>query len=240
MTKSIFTIVKNERFFIEKWHEYYSKHFESKDIYVLDHDTTDGSLDDLKCNIIRISNVTTFDHVWLREQVQNLQRELLKLYDIVVFAEVDEFIIPINDTLTDYLKDFYVSEDDYVTCTGVELLHSNAFYESGKILDVKRQMRFNPRFMNKTLITKVPLNYAKGFHEHDKPNKVDSGLILLHLHYFDYLQFMYRAYERLKLKHTFEAGLDGVQNKYLNLGTYHNDFWKSQNADCCIELPSVI
>jgi hypothetical protein len=241
MRKAVFTIAKNERFFIKKWYEYYSNYFNKNDIYILNHDSDDGSLDNLDCNIINISNKTTFDHVWLRSQVENFQKELLSYYGIVVFTEVDEFIIPVETNLMNYLNTFALSDENYVSCFGVEFLHSNTHYDYNKlILEQKIDMRLNNRFFNKTLITKIPLQYAKGFHGHTLPDKVDKNLVLLHLHYFDYIQFMIRAAERLRFKDTFEAGVDGIQNKYVNLKDYEKDFWINQNGNYFIDLPKVI
>ena len=41
--KAAFTIVKNEPVMLPIWLSYYSKHFDLQDLYVLDHQSTDGS-----------------------------------------------------------------------------------------------------------------------------------------------------------------------------------------------------
>lgn len=242
MNKAIFTIVKNERFFLDVWYKYYSQHFEQKDIYILNHDTTDGSIDKYRnlANIIDLKHEIHFDHVWLRHVVESFQKELLDTYDVVCFTEVDEFIIPRNELLSDYLESFAKSENQYVTCLGFELLDNCLYDPRKKILAQKTWFRANPRFMNKTLITKIPLSYEKGFHSHSQPDNLDHNLINLHLHYFDYIVFMERVKSRIIHSDKFEHGVDGVQNKYKTMESYFQDFQINQGVDSYLDLPKVI
>jgi len=231
MKKAIFTIVKNEKFFIKLWYEYYSQHFNPSDIYILNHDSNDSSLDVIKytgCNIIDVHNETTFDHNWLLQTVKDFQVELLKKYDTVVFTESDEFIVPLNVSLSDYVNTF---DGEYVTCMGIELLHGGMDYSPEKsVLEQKTNYRLNPEFMNKTLITKRPLNYTHGFHKLiDMPDKIDENLLLIHLHYFDYNVFINRSYDRMKMSATFEKGDLGYQNKYTDISAYLLDFNQHQS-----------
>jgi hypothetical protein len=39
-----FTMVKNEKWFLPIWLNYYTKFIDERDIYVLDHASTDGSI----------------------------------------------------------------------------------------------------------------------------------------------------------------------------------------------------
>lgn len=243
MKKAVFTIVKNEMFFVNKWFEYYSKYFDSNDIYILDHESIDGSLDLLqdKCNIIRVENPIHFNHTWLNETVKNFQKKLLESYDVVVFAEADEFIIPINCKLSEYIENF---KDDYVTCQGIELLHSGKDYEPHKlILEQKDKFVVSNKFGTKTLISRIPLNWTLGFHWlNDKPNKIDENLLCVHLHWFDYNVFIQRAKQRLEFKHLNEKGNLGIQNKHTELTAYENEFWNFQkHTDYSdIIIPKVI
>lgn len=227
---AVFTIVKNEKFFIKLWYNYYSQYFESDDIYILNHDSIDGSLNDINANIINIHNEFLFDHVWLREQVKSFQVKLLEQYDIVVFSEVDEFIVPINCSLKEYLINF---KDDYVTCTGYNLCHSDINYDSTKkVLDQKDRFVKDNRWSNKTLISRIPLEWNNGFHNmHNMANKEDSNLLMLHLHYFDYNVFIERAKHRLQFKDKFSSDHEGIQNKYLDINKYCSDFESKQTND---------
>ena len=74
---AVFTIVKNENYFLPIWLKHFKKFFKSEDIYVLDHQSTDGSTEDLDVNVIPIFNDLTFDHQWLINQVEKMQLLML-------------------------------------------------------------------------------------------------------------------------------------------------------------------
>ena len=77
------------------WVRYYEKHFAAEDLYVLDHDSTDGSAEALAghCQIVPVHRAASFDHRWLRGTVEAFQAFLLRSYETVLFTEVDEFVV---------------------------------------------------------------------------------------------------------------------------------------------------
>src|SRR5436305_13883427 len=105
--RAVMTITHNEALFFPIWLRYYSDFFEPSDIYVLDHDTTDGSTDGDGFVRIPISH-DTFDNLWMVDNVERLQRELLERYDLVLVVDVDEIVAPHPGwgSLTDYLDRF--------------------------------------------------------------------------------------------------------------------------------------
>ena len=96
---AVFTIVKNENYFLPIWLKHYKKYFNNSDIYVLDHQSNDGSTNNLDVNVIRIDYKLAFDHHWLVQTVQQQQTKLLEEYESVLFAEVDEIIYTVNEPL---------------------------------------------------------------------------------------------------------------------------------------------
>ncbi len=94
-SRAVFTIVQNEAGFLPLWLSYYGNHFDAEDVYVLDHDSTDGSTEGLdgRCCVIPVHRDKSFDHVWMKSTVEAFQAFLLKAYDTVLFAEVDEFVV---------------------------------------------------------------------------------------------------------------------------------------------------
>ena len=92
------TITRNEPFWLRVWCNYYCNVFPQSSVYVLDNSTSDGSVEEIRqiypeINIISVPNEFSFDHVWLKNTVERHQAELLKPYDVVLFAETDEFLI---------------------------------------------------------------------------------------------------------------------------------------------------
>ena len=202
---AVFTIVKNEKLFLPIWIKHYKKFFDNSDIYILDHESNDGSTEnlDIGINIIPIYNEFTFDHVWLLNSVQNFQVELLKNYKSVLFAEGDELIYTIDRPLNEIIN-IFINDDNvkYQTCTGYEIIQN---LENEKFLSKEDQIIKNrnywyhsPQYYCKTLLSKIPLNWCYGFHT-IIPNETDYkyNLFLCHLHKYDVEQMLIRHEERV-------------------------------------------
>jgi hypothetical protein len=115
------TIAQNESLFLPIWLGYYSRFFDAEDIYVLDHDSDDGST--AAGGFVRIPvSHPTFDNTWMVSTVERHQRELLERYEVVLVVDVDEIVAPDPawGTLEDYLARF---DEDWVNCLGYEVLH---------------------------------------------------------------------------------------------------------------------
>lgn len=214
--KAVFTIVKNEKTVLPLWLKYYSHHFAMEDMYVLDHQTTDGSTDALPCKRKPIASDFAFDHAWLNRVVRNYQIELLQYYKYVLFVEADEFVFH-KDGLGSYIDDFRGTS---VQCNGFELQHVTGKEPdldfSRPILEQRMFWYPSPLYC-KTLLSSVPIHWALGFHECTNPGKTDPELYLVHLHRADYKTALTKNEERAKLKwnsHDVNQGY-GIQNRIL-------------------------
>jgi hypothetical protein len=221
MKSCIFTISRNEAFFLPLWVNYYKQFFASSDIIVLDHESNDGSTQNLDVTIETVTNNVVFDHNWLLDTVKKKQVELFEHYDVVVFAEVDEILYGLTAPLNEIIKTFYESDHQYITA------HSNEIKQnlSDKTLLVEEHIKpgnlisqrkywFHCVHYDKSLISKKPLNWVKGFHrvEGEAEYNFQYGLHLVHLHRLDYEINCARNASRVKEK-SVETGGDGGQNK---------------------------
>jgi len=83
--KAAFTMVKNEKWFLPLWLNYYSKFFNEKDLYVLNHFSTDGSVE--KCKEIykdvKFIDLTyePFDDIFKITELKKLQKILFDDYN---------------------------------------------------------------------------------------------------------------------------------------------------------------
>jgi len=200
-TKAVFTIVRNEKVFLPIWLKYYSKYFNKEDIYILDNDTTDGSTDGL--NTVKVSSEVFLNSRWLRRQVTKMQRKLLKKYDIVLFAECDEIIVPLR---TGRFEDHLVDGKPVVKCTGFEIIHrireEPEIDWSKPLLEQRKYGSYFPKF-NKPLLSRIPLTWSMGFHylrnyENDEKVGTDPMLMLVHLRRIDYNTCKKKFMERIK------------------------------------------
>jgi hypothetical protein len=217
---AIFTIVKDETYYLHKWLNYYSQFFNKEDIYILDHQTKDGSTDNLDCNVIEIINEVAFDHLWLVQQVENFQKNLLEKYEVVIFTEVDEILYSLNQSFDSFVEDFRLNNNlSYLSAIGYEIKqdtnHEKSLTQSDNILE-NRNYWFRYNNYDKTLITKIPLSYGVGFHDCQYP-KLQSSLFLLHLHRVDLNLMIERRQKRAT---TWNLKQDDIKKGW---GVYHSE-----------------
>jgi hypothetical protein len=191
--RAAFTIVQNESVFLPLWLQYYERYFDRIDLYVLDHNSDDGSTAAVgaRCNLLRVHREKSFDHEWLNGTVTAFQAFLLRSYERVLFAESDEIVVA-DPAL-------YVGLDDYIErchnqvarCTGFEVVHypdeEPALHFDRPIL-AQRQYWHASRMYCKPLLSAVPMSWSLGFHEAPGfPDlRPDPNLVLVHLHRIDY------------------------------------------------------
>lgn len=197
---AIFTIVKNEYYFLPKWIQHYSKFFDKKDLYILDHESNDGSTDNLDVNVKKIIYNLAFDHQWLVDTIQNFQKELLEKYECVIFAESDELLYSLDKDLNLIIDDFLKINDPYLTSVGYEVIQdiqNEKFLNDSEKIMINRNYWFRHSLYDKTLISKIPLRWQWGFHDIiEAPKNFSFNLYLAHLHRCDFKLMVKRHQER--------------------------------------------
>lgn len=170
----VFTLQHNEYYYLPKWIKYYSSQFDTKDMYILAHNSDGRMRDMLKdaegkgINVIYLDTDEIFNHDWLTGKVHHYQRELLNKYDYVIYTDCDEFIVPIYGTLKEFLAN---AKEKAYRCAGFDAIGDR----------ISRNDRFD-----KTLITSIPLVYEHGYHTAKPEIRVNNDLALFHIHRFDY------------------------------------------------------
>jgi len=191
--RAAFTIVQNEPAFLPLWLQYYGRYFDAADLYVLDHESNDGSTDGVgtRCNLLRVHRDKSFDHAWLNGTVTAFHAFLLRSYEHVLFAESDEIVIAdpaLYAGLDDYIDRF---RERVARCTGFEVVHhpdeEPALRFDRPILAQRRYWHASRPYC-KPLLSSVPMSWSLGFHEAPGfPDlRPDPNLFLVHLHRIDY------------------------------------------------------
>ena len=197
---AVFTIVQNEPTFLPVWSRYYQSHVPSRDLFVLDHDSTDATTITAarELNYVPVHRNESFNHHWLRDVVERFQSFLLESYELVLFAEVDEIVAPDPQVwpqgLGQFLDNKPMTKSGYIRCTGYDIVHQRHQGEPAldwnlPLLGQRRFCRRSKRY-SKPLLAGHPLQWEVGFHRlrprENLMSDPDPELLLLHLHRVDY------------------------------------------------------
>ena len=226
---AVFTIVKNEDYFLPIWLSHYKRFFADQDIYVLDHQSDDGSTENLDVNRITVQNEVAFDHQWLVNVVEQFQRVLLEKYECVLFAESDEILYSVEKGLDEMIDTFLAEENDYIVCNGYELTQNLGVEPPLGRTDAimpNRNYWFPNGQYNKPLLTKKPLSYVWGFHntagypDHgDRYGKYGFTMVHLHRHEFE---LMIQRKERASKWNIMEKD---------SYASWHNKTWEREKLE---------
>ncbi|MGH2961513.1 MAG: glycosyltransferase family 2 protein, partial [Solirubrobacterales bacterium] len=191
--RAVFTIMQNEPRFLPLWLRYYGAHFDAPDMYVLDHDSDDGSTQGLdeRCNVVAVHRDVSFDHMWLNGIVEDFQAFLLRSYDTVLFTEADEFIVADPERYAGLGEYIERMEGLFARCTGYNVVHypdEPPLRFEEPILRQRRYWHPSPQWYSKRVLSRIPLSWHIGFHQEFNVPEVepDPGLCLIHLHRVDY------------------------------------------------------
>ena len=237
-TRAAFTIVQNEPVFLPLWLDYYSRYFEKDDLYVLDHNSDDGSTAGVatRCQLVRVHREKSFDHHWLRDTVAAFQSFLLHSYARVLFTEVDEFVLADPRS--------YSGLDDYIDrcptavarCTGFNVVH----YRTEELplrfdqpILPQRKYWHASRTYCKPLLSTVPVSWGLGFHDAACLENLgpDPDLLLVHLHRVDY-DFCLSRHRRTAMRNWNERDLQanyGWHNRLVQSEAFDNWFFKGED-----------
>lgn len=230
VSKAIITIVQNGNQFLPIWYRYYSKDFDSKDIYIFDYGTTDGSLDGINANIIKVENHSVEVVPQGNKLINELKAKLLQQYGYVVYADYDEII-----HYEGGWEKLLALKKDYYTTQGYEIVQNRAVEGpidwSRPILE-QRSYWYRCEQYDKSLITRINFNWAMGNHSVSMPRIIEKrngdkvvsrreennilrtnhvpGLYLLHLHKVDYQHALDLHHKNAQRKHLATVG--GMHN----------------------------
>jgi glycosyl transferase family 2 len=184
-------MTRDEAGMLPRWLDYYGNALGVGNLVVIDDNSVDGSTSDLPCSVFRMPP-GPYQAEWTKvrkELVNGIARGLLSCYDVVIFSDVDEFLVPDpahHAGLLDYLK---ARQDRPVLAPlAVNVLH-NPHVEAeldpqAPVLSQRRFVKFAPG-MCKPLVKRTPAAWSAGFHGIRHPFQIDRELLMLHLKFFD-------------------------------------------------------
>ena len=231
----------NEAFFLRPWCNYYCAAFQPDNVYLLDHGSTDDSIA-AACarhpgvHVEAVENAKVHDHGWMRDTIKAKQTELLQDYEVVVYAETDEFLVAAGpEGLVGLLESFRTDPGRMsIRATAWHPIHQFLLgepdlkpVEGQSLLEDRASMWRLPGY-DKTPVTKVPLEYGLGFHQVvGSDAEASPALVLLHAWMIDLT--MFREKRMLTLSDAQQALLTRRFARFASSGDRHPipDAWKA-------------
>jgi hypothetical protein len=188
---AVMTMTRDEADMLPRWLAYYGGQFGAENLFVVDDNSADGSTTDLPCSVFRMPP-GPWKQNWMQTRtdlVNGLSRGLLACYDVVIFSDVDEFLVP-DPATYDGLASYVDAHGDVevIAPLAVNVLHNAtvepAFDPTRPVLAQRRFVKFVPG-MCKPLIKRAAVPWLMGFHGIRSRFEIDPDLLLLHLKYYD-------------------------------------------------------
>jgi Glycosyl transferase family 2 len=205
----VMTMARDEAEMLPRWLDYYAGQVGADNLVVLDDNTSDGSTDDLPCTRHRLPPAP-WKRGWEEARIRvvnGLTRGLLGCYDVAVFTDVDEFLVPDParfSGLLDYLR--ARADAKVMAPVAVNVLHDPDtepdLDPARPLLEQRRLVKFAPG-MCKPLLKRVGAPWSPAFHGIRASYSIDRDLLMLHMKYADQAILGRLADQRHRL-HTIE------------------------------------
>jgi len=187
----VMTVVRDEAHMLPRWVDYYGAQVGLENLIVLDDNSVDGSTHGLGCTVHRLPGLpggTDFEVARIR-LVSGLASGLLASYDVVVFVDADEFLIP-DPTHFKGLRDYLAAraDRDVIAPVTLNVLHHVATESdidaSRPLLGQRAFAKFVP-VMCKPSVKRVPARWRVAAHGIMATFDIDPQLFMLHMKYHD-------------------------------------------------------
>jgi len=185
---AVITMVYNEAFFLPLWYRHYGSQVGYENLYVIDHGSTDGSVDSRLCNQIKIPR-DNFDDKTRAAMVSALHKSLLNYFDTVIYTDCDEFIVVRPSKFESLLAYLQQQPHETIRCVGVNVLPHEPNMpplDLNSPILLQRPFGFATHWYFKPLISAVVTVWHPGFHGCDIPAALDLDVWLFHLKLADF------------------------------------------------------
>jgi hypothetical protein len=186
---AVLTIARDEGEMLARWVDHYGRAAGHENLIVFDDGSTDGSTDDLSCTVQRLPGFRKGNFEAGRMGLASgVAHGLLGIYDVVIFTDVDEFLVP-DPAKYANLSDYLTRRPERVIAPfALNVVHHTAVEGpliSGKpIVGQRAYAQFAP-LMCKPSVKRVPAAWTLASHGVKAPYVPDPGLFMLHMKFAD-------------------------------------------------------
>lgn len=188
---AVMTMSRDEGDRLARWVDYYGGQVGFDNLIVLDDGSVDGSTEKLPCTSHLLPPAPWKKQwSWGRADLVNGMAEgLLACYDVVVFTDVDEFLVP-DPKHFDGLPDYLAARADTAVIAPLAL---NVLHDAEReppvdpvrpLLQQRSLVKFVPG-MCKPLVKRVPARWGPAFHGIEATFDIDRSLLMLHTKFHD-------------------------------------------------------
>ena len=184
------TMVFNEAVFLPIWLNHYGSALGYENLFVIDDGSTDMSVREKTIANLVSRKRGVLDELHRSKTISYFHEELLKYYDVVLYTDADEIIVP-EPNLGLSLRDYLVSKNvsNWINPIGLNVLHDR---RSERPLDLDKPLFSQRSYVQfdqaycKPVIARVPMRWPPGFHGSMRPACYAADLFLFHLRAMDY------------------------------------------------------
>ena len=223
---AIFTIVKNESYFLKKWIQYYSQFFDLQDMLVLNNNSDDGCTNNIHIRTQLLFGNTGLNCAWVTQHVRLQFETLLHDYKYVLYVDVDEFIVPThNPNLRSYIEQQINNGSNCLISTGWNIIHypekGETTFDFTKNILSQRQYANDCISYNKPYCANYTLDFIPGQHSatneqwHSQHQRNDTNALLLHAKLFDMQYTVQRYQKQLRQFNQFEPDAPITDHAYI-------------------------
>jgi len=204
---AVLTHVRDEKDMLPLWLAHYKKHVPKESLYVIDHDSVDGSTEGLDVEVIKASNGGEACESFKTRNIMDIQSQLLEKYEYVLYVDADEFVFP-SDKYTD-LVDFINQNDEEVyvfkAWEPIEVEGEVPIDWTSKLMKQRKKGVWHD-IICKPALSRIPLLWCDGQHHSNQQmggfSNAREDLFMIHLHRIDKQKNMERHAMRSSAKYS--------------------------------------
>jgi hypothetical protein len=205
MSLALFTIVQDETDALQLWLAHHRVYAPTAELYVLDHESVGDAaltLQDAQADgvtVVPVRHSVSFDYDWLTRVVEDFAGFLLRSYEAVGFAEIDELLWPAPDIAGNTLERVLETiPEPFVRAAGRGVVHHHPEEPPLRLdqpLLAQRRHWYRTERYSKICLFRQRVYWKNGFHAaYNVPasQPATPALINLHLHQADYARALRR------------------------------------------------